>query len=265
VPVGEPNPVFTDVRLRATVSAFPDMPTLGGGGPTLSNNDAFLAIRGNGASAYVLAFDHLSGELDLVLSQGGNVSALPDIPGGDPSTGVLLNFDPTKSYVLEMTAVDQTIRGAIFDLGNTTPLLSLGTTDSVFSEGWSGVGAAVNDNDGIGGEGGPGRTPVAVIFDDVSSVVFIASDLTGNGFVDFQDLTILLANWNKIVAADQGNLVEAGSTPVDFADLTTLLADWTGPGPAGSPQAAQAVPEPSSGMLVLLAAACLGAIRRRRK
>ncbi|MCH8047401.1 MAG: hypothetical protein IID44_27190 [Planctomycetes bacterium] len=29
----------------------------------------------------------------------------------------------------------------------------------------------------------------------------ILADLTGNGFVDFEDLTILLANWNQNVSA----------------------------------------------------------------
>jgi hypothetical protein len=66
----------------------------------------------------------------------------------------------------------------------------------------------------------------------------LTADLTGNGFVDFQDLTILLANWNQSVSAAEGNLVDAGGTPVNFQDLTVLLAAWTGPGPGASPQAA---------------------------
>ncbi|MCH8046855.1 MAG: hypothetical protein IID44_24395, partial [Planctomycetes bacterium] len=66
----------------------------------------------------------------------------------------------------------------------------------------------------------------------------IPSDLNSNGFVDFEDLTILLANWNKDVAAADGNLVEPLVSVVNFADLTVLLADWTGPGPAGAPEAA---------------------------
>ena len=62
-----------------------------------------------------------------------------------------------------------------------------------------------------------------------------AADLTGNGSVDFQDLTILLANWGQNVSAAEGNLVDAATTPVNFEDLTVLLAAWTGPGPAGAP------------------------------
>ncbi|MCH8046962.1 MAG: lamin tail domain-containing protein, partial [Planctomycetes bacterium] len=71
---------------------------------------------------------------------------------------------------------------------------------------------------------------------------FVAADLTRNGFVDFQDLTILLANWNQNVTAAEGNLVDPVATPVNFQDLTVLLAEWTGPGPAAAaaPQAAAA-------------------------
>jgi hypothetical protein len=68
----------------------------------------------------------------------------------------------------------------------------------------------------------------------------LPADLTGNGFVDFQDLTILLAAWNQNVSAAEGNLVDAAGSPVNFADLTTLLAAWTGPGPARAPNAAMA-------------------------
>ena len=94
------------------------------------------------------------------------------------------------------------------------------------------------------------------------------SDLTGNGFVDFEDLTLLLANWNKEVTAAEGNLVNADTTPVNFEDLTVLLADWTGPGPAASPAGAlgaEAVPEPSSLLLALLATLGLSFYRRRRQ
>jgi hypothetical protein len=80
-------------------------------------------------------------------------------------------------------------------------------------------------------------TPGSVPFE----VTGPAADLTGDGFVDFQDLTVLLANWNQMVGMADGNLVSPISTPVNFQDLTVLLAAWTGPGPAASPPAAAVV------------------------
>jgi hypothetical protein len=60
------------------------------------------------------------------------------------------------------------------------------------------------------------------------------ADVTGDGFVGFEDLTVLLAHWSQDVSVDQGNLVDAENTPVDFVDLGALLAEWSGPRPSGS-------------------------------
>ena len=103
---------------------------------------------------------------------------------------------------------------------------------------------------------------------DINIVASTLSDLNSNGFVDFEDLTILLANWNKDVTAADGNLVEPLVSVVNFADLTVLLADWTGPGPAGAPEAAlgeAVVPEPSTLLLGVIATLGLSLFRRRRR
>ncbi|MCH8046875.1 MAG: SdiA-regulated domain-containing protein [Planctomycetes bacterium] len=76
-------------------------------------------------------------------------------------------------------------------------------------------------------------TAIFSIVSSAVSVQFFYSDLTDNGYVDFQDLTVLLANWNKDVSAAQGNLVDPDTTLINFADLTVLLAEWTGPDPGG--------------------------------
>ena len=93
---------------------------------------------------------------------------------------------------------------------------------------------------------------------------FLLSDLTGDEFVDFEDL----ANWNKQVGADAGNLVGATTFRLNFEDLTVLLADWTGPGPAASPEAAlgnEAVPEPSSLVLLVMVGLGMSVGWRRRR
>ena len=92
--------------------------------------------------------------------------------------------------------------------------------------------------------------------------------MADNGFVDFKDLTILLANWNQDVPVVLGNLVDPDTTPVNFEDLTVLLADWTGPGPAAAPEAAlgaEAVPEPSTSLLATLGLLSLLFFGRRRR
>ncbi|MCH8048377.1 MAG: PEP-CTERM sorting domain-containing protein [Planctomycetes bacterium] len=84
---------------------------------------------------------------------------------------------------------------------------------------------------------------------------------------DFDDLAVLLTNWNEDVIAALGNIVDPDTTPVNADDLFALLANWTGPKSFPAPEAAladAAVPEPSTLVLALLAMLGLGACRRRR-
>ena len=69
-------------------------------------------------------------------------------------------------------------------------------------------------------------------YENVSATV--RADLSGDGFVDFDDLTILLAHWNQEVGAASGNLDHVDTTPVNFTDLRVLLAGWTGPKPSAA-------------------------------
>ena len=107
-----------------------------------------------------------------------------------------------------------------------------------------------------------------VVFDFTSTLGGVFSDLTGNGFVDFEDLTVLLANWNWNVATAEGNLIDPVDTPVNFDDLTVLLAAWTGPGASPAPTGGAAVPEPSTLAWAVAAFAvllCVGTGGRRRR
>ena len=77
-------------------------------------------------------------------------------------------------------------------------------------------------------------------------------DANGDGEVDDDDLSLLLANWGGTVDCTLGEF--SGAPPVDDDDLSLLLANWTGAGP---------VPEPIT--LTMLAVGAAALIRRRSR
>jgi len=64
----------------------------------------------------------------------------------------------------------------------------------------------------------------------------IPGDANGNGFVDSDDLAILLAKWEQdptiVTAWELGDFT--GNNDINDDDPAVLLANWTGPAPTGS-------------------------------
>ena len=202
--------------------------------------------------------------------------AFTSAPGGGPFiTGVAYRdvnsdefYTPAIGEALGGLDVDVLLSGTDTLVASTTTLLGGGYKVGGFDAGTYDVRFTGTNID---------ETYRSVVFDGEFNLKLdaidpgftsLAADLTRNGFVDFEDLTVLLANWNKQVGAEAGNLVMPNKSPVNFDDLTVLLAAWTGPGPAGAPPAAlstTAVPEPSTAVLGLIAALGVGGARRRRR
>ena len=132
----------------------------------LGNNDEFVIVRSSPTlQSYLLALDFNNGDVDLV-----RIDAGPVISGlGAGSSSTVSAFDPARSYVLEFIALGPNLTGNVYDGGNL--VATVAATDATYASGWSGIGAAINDNDTIGGPGGPLRTFIAAQFDDVASVV----------------------------------------------------------------------------------------------
>ena len=95
--------------------------------------------------------------------------------------------------------------------------------------------------------------------DDAIAVRSLApGDANGDGKVDINDLTIVLANYNKTgMAWNQGEFT--GSGTVDINDLTIVLANYN----TTSGTSIKAVPEPASLLLVAIGVFALLLIRRR--
>jgi hypothetical protein len=234
VGLGNEQYSFEDVTVRSTVFAPQGLNFQGS--TSRGNNDTFVIVRtsADGTSGYLLALDFQSGEVDLVRSDGSDITELnasSDVPA----------FDPAKSYILELVAEGSNLTGRVFDGG--VPVVTVSTSDTSFSSGWSGVGSAINTNENLGTT----RTPVLAGFDDVSSIAItppVNYDITGDGRVTNEDLARFVINFGK---RDFSTFLE-GDLDVDgrvaLSDLILLRSQLVASSPA-------TVPEPAPSILAL--------------
>lgn len=88
-------------------------------------------------------------------------------------------------------------------------------------------------------------------------------DFNGDGVVDQEDLTLVLANWGRWVGAVEGDMTGVEGDLVDQQELSALLENW-GAGTETPVGAATVVPEPAGAAVLLTGAASLGLVRRTR-
>ena len=199
------------------------------GSPAIDSGDPAAALDADGTRADMgaIAFRHVS--LSVSVDDVSTADSTPPLAGTvDDPTAAILVLLAGETY----TAVNNA-DGSWTLPDDTISPLAPGTYDVAVTASTPGLSVA-------------DRTMGELTI----TAVALSADLTGNGFVDFEDLTVLLANWNQNALASAGNLVSPDSTPVNFEDLTVLLAAWTGPGPAGSPRPAAVeagVANPASG------------------
>jgi len=121
------------------------------------------------------------------------------------------------------------------------------------------IGFRYEDNRSDGGCCGARSMLDNVSVEAISGDPDLPGDANDSGFVDDDDLAVLLSNWEQ----DAGTITTwalgdfTGDTDVDDDDLAVLLGNWTGPPPGGA-----AVPEPAT--MALLGLGGLSVLRRRR-
>ena len=116
------------------------------------------------------------------------------------------------------------------------------------------VFTALSDEVGVANFGGTGNAGLAEVRFNLPGTACDPGDADRDGDVDDDDLSLLLANWGADVDCTKGEF--SGVAPVNDDDLSLLLANWTGPLVA-------AVPEPTTMILISLAAPALLKLRRK--
>jgi len=218
---------------------------------TLSGDGSWtgsVVVASGGSVAPGASVGTLTGEA-LEITDGGAY----DVGIGDADNDLLVisgYLQLTGAWTLNV--VDES--GGIDPTGLSFAIINYGTIDTLAN-----VAFASSDFD-VSGAGIVADAGVVTLSGLLPGTPTIPGDANENGFVDDDDLAVLLSNWES----DAGTITNwalgdfTGDTDVDDDDLAVLLGNWTGPPPGGA-----AVPEPAT--LALLGLGGLSVLRRRRK
>ena len=196
-----------------------------------------------GAYPYVDIWDG-STELNWVMGKGdGSIG----IPGDPPTATITYDLDAWNHLIMDYSPTAGT-----FDLsinGN----VQMGIPLAAVTAGIDGIGLSCVVN---GADYGALYDNVLITLNP-DSLPLLPGDANGDGVVNAADATMLAANWQTASGATwaMGDFNDDGA--VDDADATILAANWqTG--------ASASVPEPSTGLMILVGIlSCLGIVRRK--
>ncbi len=251
---------------------------------TLSGTiDSLLSVsivEAPGAPAGYTAYDFIAdvstdmGPLELILDTDTLGDIYQNTTGDDPDVGAE-EFDTYVTIGGGPNPDDTEILGGAVELGGGVSetfdtqniditwmptIASIATGRGVFqiarivvdnsaSGSWSLIGwqAGINDDFAL--------TITGTIID--GEIMFFPGDVNGDGYIDGNDLSIVIGNWGKSGLGWAGGDLN-GNGVVDGSDYTAVLSNWA---PAEPPEAA-GVPEPAT-MLVLALGGGLALLRRR--
>ena len=213
------------------------------------NNDAAVAGVSSGGAYEVF--------------QSGDFSGIINVVSGDDLTSVVngvgntIGLSADDLFPGNSPTWDNSSLFASGGFGATRPVIQATTSANEFD---------VND----------GSTAVSVVVptfsvrgDGVATDGLLQGDANRSGVVNSADLALLLASFNSTSATwNNGNFnstVGGPDTNVNSADLALLLANFNGTSATPLVAGLGAVPEPTSAVLMLLAAAGFGCVSRRRK
>lgn len=221
--------------------------------------------------------------MDMVYGEAGTGSHFFDATGLNgygpfAPTAIFLGTDPFSNDMQLAIGYDGTthvltaelkdgagnlISGNFVDLDNSLVPVAPNTVQTMYDAlaithlGWADYVATGNGRQTVW------QVDALTYFDDATGAFGTTSnlegDLDGDGFVGIADLNIVLGAWNQNVfpPGDKTLGDPSGDGFVGIEDLNVVLGNWN----AGSPPAANAVPEPAS--LALIGLGALTLTRRR--